>query len=236
MPGGYPASVLLGSVLCAAYRNPNAPTMAPIFPAADEMPWHVERSLAGKISAGTMKVVELGPKLAKKKVLRVVGHVQHEPAHRRAQQVVAVAPAELPGEEAVLLAVAAPRLLLRHRCLLLLVDELDVEHARHVGGGLLVVPGDKRRVARRLGHLHPPVVGEQRRDGAEHEHDAPRVVGFRHGGAGRVVPVRRRVEPRLERGGHDEGDDAAGEVAEPLHGEHRGGEPAAGAPLWGTPQ
>ncbi|KAJ0603090.1 hypothetical protein HanRHA438_Chr03g0147171 [Helianthus annuus] len=42
--------------------------MAPAFPAAAEIPWQVERSLAGKISAGTTKVVELGPKLAKKNV------------------------------------------------------------------------------------------------------------------------------------------------------------------------
>uniref|UniRef100_A0A8R7UKG4 Uncharacterized protein n=1 Tax=Triticum urartu TaxID=4572 RepID=A0A8R7UKG4_TRIUA len=68
MPALYPWSTLAGSLFCARYRNPNDPTMAPSFPAAAEMPWHVDRSLAGKISAGTMKVVELGPKLAKKKV------------------------------------------------------------------------------------------------------------------------------------------------------------------------
>lgn len=42
--------------------------IAPALPAAAEMPWHIDRSLAGKISAGTIKVVELGPKLVKKKV------------------------------------------------------------------------------------------------------------------------------------------------------------------------
>nr|ACR36661.1 unknown [Zea mays] len=68
MPAGYPWSVLAGSRFCARYRNPKEPTMAPSFPDAAEMPWHVDRSLAGKISAGTMNVVALGPKLAKKKV------------------------------------------------------------------------------------------------------------------------------------------------------------------------
>ncbi|BAS87999.1 Os04g0186450, partial [Oryza sativa Japonica Group] len=130
---------------------------------------------------------------------------------------------KLAGEEPELL---APRDLVS---LLLLLHDLDVEHLRHVRGGLLRVLGDQRGVARRLRHLHPPVVGEQRRDGAEHEHDAPRVVGLRHGGAGPVVPVRRRVEPRLERGGHDDGHDAAGEVAEALHGEHGGDERSTGA-------
>jgi hypothetical protein len=42
--------------------------MAPSFPDAAEMPWHVDRSLARKISVGMMNVVALGPKLAKKKV------------------------------------------------------------------------------------------------------------------------------------------------------------------------
>nr|CAD1826564.1 unnamed protein product [Ananas comosus var. bracteatus] len=42
--------------------------MALALPAAAKMPWQVERSLAGKISAGTMKVVPLGPKLTEKKV------------------------------------------------------------------------------------------------------------------------------------------------------------------------
>lgn len=59
-PGGKPASVSLGFLLCAAYKNPKAPTMAPAFPAAADIPWQVDLSLAGKISAGTTKVVELG--------------------------------------------------------------------------------------------------------------------------------------------------------------------------------
>ncbi len=68
IPLGYPGS---GSPVCApwaAYRNPKAPTMAPAFPDAAEIPWQVVLSLAGKSSAGMMKVVALGPKLEKKKV------------------------------------------------------------------------------------------------------------------------------------------------------------------------
>ena len=42
--------------------------MAPAFPAAADMPWHVERILAGKISEGTIKVVAFGPKFEKKNV------------------------------------------------------------------------------------------------------------------------------------------------------------------------
>lgn len=68
MPVGYPWSVLAGFWYWAKYRNPNEPTIAPSFPDAAEIPWHVDLSLAGKISAGTTKVVLLGPKLAKKKV------------------------------------------------------------------------------------------------------------------------------------------------------------------------
>lgn len=52
----------------AAWRKTMVPTMAPALPAAPDMPWHVERSLAGKISAGTMNVVTFGPKFEKKKV------------------------------------------------------------------------------------------------------------------------------------------------------------------------
>ncbi|BAT11065.1 Os10g0444850 [Oryza sativa Japonica Group] len=222
IPGLYPASGLCGS--CAAYRNPNDPMMAPAFPAAAEMPWQVERSLAGKISAGTMKVVELGPKLAKKKVLAVEGDVEEEPCRGGADEVEAVAARELAGEEAEAAAVPGHHLL---QLVLLLLD-LDLEHLGHVGGGLLGVLGDEGGVARRLRHLHPPVVGEQRRHGAEHEDDPPHVVGLADGGARAVVLVRRRREPGAERGGDDEGDDAAGEDAEPLHREHGGDERAAG--------
>uniref|UniRef100_A0A804MIB0 Phosphate transporter protein3 n=1 Tax=Zea mays TaxID=4577 RepID=A0A804MIB0_MAIZE len=122
---------------------------------------------------------------------------------------------ELAGEETELLA-AALQLLYR---LLPLLGQVDVEHTRHVGRGLLGVLGDQRGVPRRLGHLHAPVVGEQSRDGAEHEDDAPHVVGLWHRGAGGVVLVRRRVEAGLKRRRDGNGDDAAGEVAEALHGE-----------------
>ena len=38
----------------------NTPTTAPIFPTAPDIPWHVERNLAGKSSAGKIKVVVFG--------------------------------------------------------------------------------------------------------------------------------------------------------------------------------
>ncbi|KAF7837473.1 phosphoenolpyruvate carboxylase kinase 1-like [Senna tora] len=60
--------VFFTPMLSLAYTKPKAPTMAPAFPDAADMPWQVDLSLAGKISAGTTNVVALGPKLAKKKV------------------------------------------------------------------------------------------------------------------------------------------------------------------------
>jgi hypothetical protein len=48
MPGAYPCIVLAGSWLCARYRNPKDPMMAPTLPDAAEMPWHVARSRAGR--------------------------------------------------------------------------------------------------------------------------------------------------------------------------------------------
>ena len=42
--------------------------IAPSLPEAADIPWQVDLSLAGNISAGTMKVVLFGPKFAKKKV------------------------------------------------------------------------------------------------------------------------------------------------------------------------
>ncbi|KAF7816574.1 serine/threonine-protein kinase AtPK2/AtPK19-like [Senna tora] len=51
-----------------------APIMAPAFPAAAEIPWHVERNLAGNSSAGTINVVLFGPKLAKKRDCHENGH------------------------------------------------------------------------------------------------------------------------------------------------------------------
>lgn len=66
IPGEYPGSGWV--LLSVAYMNPNVPAIAPIFPAAADIPCQVDLSLAGKISAGTINVVALGPKLAKKKV------------------------------------------------------------------------------------------------------------------------------------------------------------------------
>ena len=48
--------------------NPNAPTIPPSLPAAAETPWSVDRNFVAKTSAGTMNVIALGPKLAKKNV------------------------------------------------------------------------------------------------------------------------------------------------------------------------
>lgn len=64
IPFGYPFS----SRSCDAHRKPTAPMIAPIFPAAPEIPWQVDLNLAGKSSAGRMKVVVLGPKFEKKNV------------------------------------------------------------------------------------------------------------------------------------------------------------------------
>ena len=52
----------------AANKKPKDPMMAPALPVAAQIPWPVAFQLVGKSSAGTMKVVELGPQLAKKKV------------------------------------------------------------------------------------------------------------------------------------------------------------------------
>lgn len=38
IPGGYPGSVFAGFVLCAAYKNPKPPTIAPALPAAADIP------------------------------------------------------------------------------------------------------------------------------------------------------------------------------------------------------
>jgi len=157
-------------------------------------------------------------------VLAVEGDVEQEPGGGGADEVEAVAARELPGEEAEGVALGGDHLVQ----LLLLVDDLRVEHLGHVGRGLLGVLGHQRGVARRLGHLHPPVVGEQRRQGAEHEDDAPHEVGLRHGGVEVVVLVRRGRVPGAERGGDDERDNATGEDAEALHGEDGGDEGAAG--------
>lgn len=51
-----------------AHKKPTVPTIAPNFPAAPDIPWHVDLNLAGKSSAGIINVVVLGPKLLKKKI------------------------------------------------------------------------------------------------------------------------------------------------------------------------
>lgn len=51
-----------------------------------------------------------------------------------------------------------------------------MRHLRHVLRRLAGALGHQRRVAHRLRHLHPPAVSEQRRDCAQHEDEAPRVV------------------------------------------------------------
>jgi hypothetical protein len=168
--------------------------------------------------------VDAGEDVLLEQVLAVEGDVEQEPRGGGADEVEPVAARELPGEEAEGVALGGDHLVQ----LLLLVDDLRLEHPGHVGRGLLGVLGHERGVARRLGHLHPPVVGEHRRRGAQDEDDAPHVVGLRHGGVEVVVPVRRGRVPRAEGGGDDERDNAAGEDAEALHGEDGRDEGAAG--------
>ena len=68
--------------------------MASAFPAAAEIPWQVDRNLAGKISTCTTKVVLLCPKLAKKNTSQQIqscflsqssadkdGQCKHEDSH-----------------------------------------------------------------------------------------------------------------------------------------------------------
>ncbi|BAT11061.1 Os10g0444566, partial [Oryza sativa Japonica Group] len=177
-----------------------------------------------------MKVVALGPKLAKKKVLAVERDVEQEPRARRRHQVHPVPPHELPREEPPLVAGAAGGDRLGAVRVLL---DLRVEHLGHVGGGLLGVARDERGVPRRLRHLHAPVVGERRRDGAEHEDDPPHVVGLGHQRRRAAVGVRRRRVRVPEPGRHDERHDGAEQDAEPLHGEH-GGDERPARPLVGV--
>jgi hypothetical protein len=100
----------------------------------------------------------------------------------------------------------------------LVLHDLCVQHLRHVGCSLLGVARDECRVACRLWHLHAPVVGERCRDGAEHEDDAPYVVGLRDQRRRRVFLVGRRRVRVAKAGGHHERDDGAEEDAEALHG------------------
>jgi len=166
---------------------------------------------------------DLGEDVLLEQVLAVEGDVQQEPRAAGGQQVEAMAPEELHREEAP--GVGADHLPLH---LLLLLLDLLLEHLGHVGRGLLRVPGDERRVPRRLGHLHAPVVGERGREGAEHEDDAPDVVGLRDERRLGVDEVRRGRERVPERRRDDDRDDGAEEDAEALHGEHGGDEGAAG--------
>ncbi|BAS82184.1 Os03g0136450, partial [Oryza sativa Japonica Group] len=169
-----------------------------------------------------MNVVAFGPKLAKKKVLGVVGDVQEEPRRRRAQEVEPVAPRELAGEEAE--GLAGEGLVHRRGHLRLLRRDLHLEHLGHVGRGALRVLGDDGGVPRRLRHPHPPVEGERRGKRAEHEDEPPHVVGLGRGGRRRVGGERRRGEPAPEDRGDPDRHRAAGEDPEPLHREHGGDE------------
>jgi hypothetical protein len=45
--------VFLTPIPSAAYKNPNAPTIAPALPDAADIPWQVHLNFAGKISART---------------------------------------------------------------------------------------------------------------------------------------------------------------------------------------
>ncbi|CAL4929085.1 unnamed protein product [Urochloa decumbens] len=164
-------------------------------------------------------------------VLAVEGDVEEEPRAGRGHEVEPVAPDELRREEAPLVAGEDDGGRLPGAIRLLL--DLGVEHPGHVGRGLLGVARHQRRVPRRLGHLHPPVVGERGREGAEHEDDPPHVVGLRRERGGAVLGVGRRRVRVAEAGGDGERDDGAEEDAEALHGEHGGNEGAAG-PLVGV--
>uniref|UniRef100_J3LK22 Uncharacterized protein n=1 Tax=Oryza brachyantha TaxID=4533 RepID=J3LK22_ORYBR len=152
-------------------------------------------------------------------VLAVEGDVEQEPRAGGRQEVQPVAPQELPREEPPLLAADGYLVDAAHALL-----DLGVEHLGHVGRRLLRVAGDERRVPRRLGHLHPPVVGERSRDGAEHEDEPPYVVGLRDERRGVVLGVGRRGVRAPEASRDGERDDGAEEDPEPLHGEHRGDE------------
>ncbi|KAH0456744.1 hypothetical protein IEQ34_014651 [Dendrobium chrysotoxum] len=142
-----------------------------------------------------------------KEVLAVESDVQEKPSRRGADEVEAVATNELLRKQP-----EAVSLISGHfGDLLLLLLDFDVENLGHVRGRLLGVVGDEGGVPGGLRHLHTPVV-----------------VGLRNSGPCSVVVVVRHVVLSLEPGGDDEGDDASGEVAEPLHGEHGCDESAAG--------
>jgi len=181
-----------------------------------------EHLLDGVHGLGRRDPPDLGEDVLLEQVLAVEGNVQEEPRGGGAQQVEPVPAHELRREEPPLVAGLA----LAGAVQVLL--DLRVEHLGHVRRGLLGVARDERRVPRRLRHLHAPVVGERRRDGAEHEDDPPHVVGLGDERRRGVVLVRRRRVRVPEAAGHDERDDGAEEDAEALHGEHGGDEGAAG--------
>ena len=180
--------------------------------------------LEGAHGARPCDPLDVAEDLLLEDVLGVEDDVQHEPAGDGAGEVRAVAAGEAAGEDAVVAPVPGDAL---H--LVRLARDVHLQHPGHVARGLVGVAGHQRRVARRLRHPHPPVVGEAGRDGADHEDDPPRVVGLRRGGRRGVLLVRRRGEARLERGRDDERDNAAGEDAEAFHGEDGGDEAAPGA-------
>ncbi|KAF3782746.1 Inorganic phosphate transporter 1-4 [Nymphaea thermarum] len=118
---------------------------------------------------------------------------------------------ELPAKQAVVLVVTGGH----DFDLVLLALELDLEHLRHVRRRLLHVLRHQRRVPCRLRHLHPPVVGERRREGAEHEDDPPDVVGLRDSRSRAIDCVGGCRKPFVERRGDDDGDDPSGDLHRP---------------------
>ncbi|KAF3782747.1 hypothetical protein EJ110_NYTH33527 [Nymphaea thermarum] len=168
---------------------------------------------------------DAGEDVLLEEVLAVKGDVEEEPGGGGSEQVQTVFLQELPAKQAVVLVVTGGY----DFDLVLLALELDLEHLRHVRRRLLRVLRHQRRVPCRLRHLHPPVVGERRREGAEHEDDPPDVVGLRDSRSRAIDCVGGCRKPFVERRGDDDGDDSSGEDAEPLHGEHSGDEGPPGA-------
>ncbi|KAK3422461.1 hypothetical protein EUGRSUZ_G02916 [Eucalyptus grandis] len=109
---------------------------------------------------------------------------------------------------------------------LLLDRDIDLQDLRHVHAGLLGVLGHQGGVARRLRHLHPPVVGEGRWQRAEHQDYPPHVVCLGDGGSHVIMDERPRGVQSAEDGGDDDSDCPACEDPEPLHREHRRDETA----------
>ncbi|BAS88001.1 Os04g0187001 [Oryza sativa Japonica Group] len=55
---------------------------------------------------------------------------------------------------------------------------VDIEHGRHVLGGLLCILRDEGSVTCCFWHLHAPVVSESSRNGAKHEDYPPGIVNL----------------------------------------------------------